>query len=312
MREKRILRDAQQARNLVPAWLSPILAGVFVIVGQVVGGLLLGIVLGVVLLAMVLPQTQGQNLIGQLQELQSQFADVLIFLELATFGFILGLVWIWVRAVEKRPFKSLGFYKDKWGLELLKGLGLGVGLFSLILLILTVIGAYRLEAVSFHPYAFGFAALIFPFWLLQGGTEELVIRGWLLPVMAARSKRIVAIIVSSAVFAIMHSANQGFSWLAVVNLVLFGLLMALYLLKTDNIWGLVGLHGAWNFAQGNIFGTAVSGQGAGTSLMTFLPQSAPTWLTGGTFGIEASVVTSLVLLLAVLYLAQQLKNEEDS
>ena len=239
--------------------------------GQVVGGLLLGIVLGVVLLVVVLPQTQGQNLIGQLQELQTQFADVLIFLELGTFGVILGLVWIWVRVVENRPFKTLGFYKEKWWQDLLKGLGLGVGLFSLILVILTLMGAYRLEAVTFHPYALGFTVLIFPVWLLQGGTEELVTRGWLLPVMAARSNRIVAIIVSSSLFAIMHFSNQGFSWLAFVNLVLFGLLMAFYLLKTDNIWGLVGLHGAWNFAQGNLFGVSVSGLGAGTSLTTFLP-----------------------------------------
>ena len=36
--------------------------------------------------------------------------------------------------------------------------------------------------------------------------------------------------------------------------------MALYMLKTDNIWGVAALHGAWNFAQGNLVGVAVSGQ----------------------------------------------------
>ena len=45
--------------------------------------------------------------------------------------------------------------------------------------------------------------------------------------------------------------------------------MALYLLKTDTVWGVAGIHGAWNFAQGNLFGILVSGQPSGTSLMTF-------------------------------------------
>lgn len=88
--------------------------------------------------------------------------------------------------------------------------------------------------------------------------------------------------------------------------------MGFYLLKTDNIWGVAGIHAAWNFAQGNIFGLAVSGQGTGTSLTTFLSQPVPDWLTGGQFGIESSVVTSLVLLAGIAYLTQQLKDEDES
>lgn len=175
-----------------------------------------------------------------------------------------------------------------------------------------MLGAYRLERMDFHPYAIGFAILIFPLWLLQGGTEELVMRGWLLPIMAARSNRIIAIAVSSSLFAIMHFSNRGFSWPAFINLLLFGLLMGFYLLKTDNIWGVAGIHAAWNFAQGNIFGLAVSGQGTGTSLTTFLSQPVPDWLAGGQFGIESSVVTSLVLLAGIAYLTQQLKDEDES
>lgn len=83
--------------------------------------------------------------------------------------------------------------------------------------------------------------------------------------------------------------------------------MALYLLKTDTVWGVAGIHGAWNFAQGNLFGILVSGQPSGTSLMTFLPQGNP----GGSFGIEGSIMTSLVLLLLIVYLANKLKKENE-
>ena len=87
--------------------------------------------------------------------------------------------------------------------------------------------------------------------------------------------------------------------------------MALYLLKTDTVWGVAGIHGAWNFAQGNLFGILVSGQPSGTSLMTFLPQGDQSWLSGGSFGIEGSIMTSLVLLLLIVYLTYQLKKENE-
>ena len=87
--------------------------------------------------------------------------------------------------------------------------------------------------------------------------------------------------------------------------------MALYLFKTDTVWGVAGIHGAWNFAQGNLFGILVSGQPSGTSLMTFLPQGNQAWLSGGSFGIEGSIMTSLVLLLLIVYLANQLKKENE-
>ena len=87
--------------------------------------------------------------------------------------------------------------------------------------------------------------------------------------------------------------------------------MALYFLKTKTGWGVAGIHGAWNFAQGNLFGILVSGQQSGTSLMTFLPQGNQDWLSGGSFGIEGSVMTSLVLLLLIVYLGYKLKKENE-
>ena len=87
--------------------------------------------------------------------------------------------------------------------------------------------------------------------------------------------------------------------------------MSLYLLKTDTVWGVAGIHGAWNFAQGNLFGILVSGQQSGTSLMTFLPQGNQDWLSGGSFGIEGSIMTSLELLLLIVYLGYKLKKENE-
>jgi hypothetical protein len=65
-------------------------------------------------------------------------------------------------------------------------------------------------------------------------------------------------------------------------------------MATRSLWFAMGLHTAWNFLQGTIFGVAVSGSGApADSLFRPLIQGNP-WLTGGAFGIEASVITVVV------------------
>ncbi|VQL57173.1 caax amino protease family protein [Streptococcus pneumoniae] len=227
------------------------------------------------------------------------------------FGFILNTVFRWTRKVEKRPIRTLGFYRENFLSNLLKGFSLGLALFLLTLLGLVVLGQYRLESIHLNPYSLAFVVFTIPFWILQGTAEEVVARAWLLPQLASRTNLKLAILISSLFFTLLHMGNSGLTPLSLVNLFLFGVAMALYLLKTDTVWGVAGIHGAWNFAQGNLFGILVSGQPSGTSLMTFLPQGNQDWLSGGSFGIEGSIMTSLVLLLLIVYLANKLKKENE-
>lgn len=94
------------------------------------------------------------------------------------------------------------------------------------------------------------------------------------------------------------------------NLILFGVLETFYIIKTDNLWGTAGIHGAWNFAQGNLFGVLVSGSAAGSSLLRFIPDNGQEWLTGGNFGAEGSAACTLVMLITILILAYQLKKSD--
>ena len=61
---------------------------------------------------------------------------------------------------------------------------------------------------------------LFRFWLIQGGTEELITRGWLLPVMAEKSNKIIAIVVSSSLFGLLHMFNSGFTMQSLIDLIL--------------------------------------------------------------------------------------------
>ena len=88
--------------------------------------------------------------------------------------------------------------------------------------------------------------------------------------------------------------------------------MALYMLKTDNIWGVASLHGAWNFTQGNLVGVAVSGQNAGDSLLRFHTKSGvPGLVIRWSPLVEGNIITCIVLLIGIVILRLQLKKENS-
>ena len=308
MQENRMFSDVKLAKRLTPAWLSPFLAVFLLTIGQIIGAIVMAFSAALIAAPYYMAHPDLTDQLSDSLNLREIFGDYYILVSLLSFVFIAGLFLLWVKCFEKRPIVTLGFYKDNWKKELLKGFGLGLLLFSIVMLILIVSGSYQLVSTTFTPYAFGFVLLTIPFWLIQGGTEELVTRGWLLPVMAEKSNKIIAIVVSSSLFGLLHMFNSGFTVLSLVDLILFGILETFFIIKTDNLWEAAGIHGAWNFAQGNIFGVLVSGSATGSSLLKFVPSDAPSWLTGGNFGSEGSATCTLVMLVTVLILAYQLKK----
>ena len=232
--------------------------------------------------------------------IQEFFYHYILYYELFSFVFILLLFIFWVKVIEKNSLSTLGFVKKNW----LKYLGWGI-LISLlqmgvIALVYQVggIGTFELNELSLEPILFILG--LFPFWLLQGGTEEVATRGWLLTRIAARTNLPLAIGISSSLFGILHLGNSGVTFISLLNIVLDGVLAGLLLIYTDSIWLVVAQHGTWNYVQGNLLGFQVSGTGADTSIFSFTMGSGPDWLTGGTFGAEGSIITTLVLLVSLV------------
>lgn len=315
MKDKRILKDFETSKMSLNIYTSPLLAFVFVFIGEFVAYTLYGIsFLALIGLARNFGEA-GQAFATYLQTLQQSLmdksSDIHLIFELLSFGFIILTVFRWTRKVEKRPIRTLGFYKENFLSALFKGYGLGLSLFILALAGLVVLGQYQFDSIHLDPYSLAFVVFTIPFWILQGIAEELVTRAWLIPQLAKRTNLKVAIIISSSLFTLLHLGNPGITFLSAIDLFLFGVAMSLYLLKTDTIWGIGGIHGAWNFAQGNLFGVLVSGQSSGTSIMKFTPQGNQDWLSGGSFGIEGSIVSSIILFVLILYLAYQLKKENE-
>lgn len=246
--------------------------------------------------------------------IQEFFYHYFLYYELFSFVIILLLFMFWVKVIEKNALSSLGFVKRNW----LKYLGWGILLslvqMGVIALVYQVsgIGFFELNELSLEPLLFILG--LFPFWLLQGGTEEVATRGWLLTRIATRTNLPLAIAISSSLFGILHMGNAGVTFLSVLNIILDGMLAALLFIYTDSIWLVVAQHGTWNYVQGNLLGFQVSGTGADASIFSFTMGSGPDWLTGGEFGAEGSIITTLVLLvsLVIVYRLGERKERVDN
>ena len=308
--KKRMLEKYTSLYDKVPSWLmimlSCFIAFGYVLVGGFLSGIVVGIPMAIVLSFLVLNgniQFQDINTISY-----KMFSNM--YFQLGAFAFTALAIFFWVKVVEKRPIRTLGFFKGHIWFNLLKGWGLGT-----LLLLVSFLGTYILGGLEFVKVDFSQKTLLYilsliPFWFIQGGTEELVTRGWLLQTVTNRLNLSWGIAISSSLFSMLHLGNQGVTALSLISIVLVGVLMALYMLKTDNIWGVAALHGAWNFAQGNLVGVSVSGQNAGGSLLHFQARTGvPDWLSGGAFGLEGNIVTCVVLVVGIIILRLQLKKE---
>ena len=232
--------------------------------------------------------------------IQEFFYHYLLYYELFSFVIILFLFIFWVKVIEKNALSSLGFLKRNWLKYLVWGIMISLVQMGVIALVYQVsgIGYFVLNELSIEPLLFILG--LFPFWLLQGGTEEVATRGWLLTRIAARTNLPLAIVISSSLFGILHMGNAGVTFLSVLNIILDGVLAGLLFIYTDSIWLVVAQHGTWNYVQGNLLGFQVSGTGADASIFSFTMGDGPDWLTGGAFGAEGSIITTLVLLVSLV------------
>ena len=232
--------------------------------------------------------------------IQEFFYHYLLYYELFSFVIILFLFIFWVKVIEKNALSSLGFVKRNWLKYLAWGILMSLVQMGVIALVyqLSGIGSFELNELSLEPILFILS--LFPFWLLQGGTEEVATRGWLLTRIAARTNLPLAIAISSSLFGILHMGNAGVTFLSILNIILDGVLAGLLFIYTDSIWLVVAQHGTWNYVQGNLLGFQVSGTGADASIFSFTMGSGPDWLTGGEFGAEGSLITTIVLLASLV------------
>jgi membrane protease YdiL (CAAX protease family) len=135
--------------------------------------------------------------------------------------------------------------------------------------------------------------------------EELVFRGYLFQ-KPARLNLTAAILVTSFLFAFVHGGNPSVGWIALVNIFLAGLLLALSWVWRRNLWIPIGMHVVWNLFSGPVLGHEVSGMVLSSSVLRTI-DPGPALLTGGAFGIEASIYLTFAEIGAIAFVIWRIR-----
>lgn len=213
-----------------------------------------------------------------------------------TLVIIFGAV-IYCTKIEKRPASSMGFVKRGFLPEYLVGLVLGSLMMGAVVLLSVLSGVVTYNGVA----DFNIIVVVFYFigYLIQGMAEETLFRGYYMVSSAKNTSLVYSLTMSSLVFAFAHFANNGVTFLGVLNVFLFGLFAGIYVLRRGSLWGIGALHASWNFTQGILFGFNVSGNTSNAGILKFTQTEGFDSLNGGAFGPEGGMFTTLVIFIAI-------------
>lgn len=202
---------------------------------------------------------------------------------LAVFAYKLFQRWL-----ERR--EDAEFALADAGKELGLGLAIGFLLFSLMVGIVALLGGFGIDGLRGMGRFWSVLSLS----IASGLFEEVMFRGIAFRQIEAMAGSWVALALTSAFFGASHLANPDATLFAAFAIAVeAGILLGAAYMLTRRLWLAAGIHAAWNFTQGWIFSAPVSGGEAPDGLL-LTHRSGPDWLTGGGFGLEASVIAMLV------------------
>lgn len=192
--------------------------------------------------------------------------------------------------------------------ELAIGLAIGAAMLSLAVGGLYLLGVYDISGPrAASPW--GTIAMA----VESGVMEELIMRAIILRLLMRAFGIWPALVLQAALFGALHLANPNASPVAAAAIAIeAGLMLAGFYLLTGRLWMSIGVHAAWNFTQGWVWGASVSGIPVVESWLVSKPKpGAPEFLSGGAFGPEASLpamVVGTLTALVVLWLAWKKGN----
>jgi CAAX protease family protein len=235
-----------------------------------------------------------------------RFTEDLIF-RLMLFVSALLAGYICNRWLEGLPWRAFGLTRHAgWWRDFLVGSLIGFLSLALAAAIAAAAGGLRFAAsprtlllqvvqtLSMTAVLFIFAAL----------AEEALFRGYPLQTLTRARLAWLAVLLTSVPFATVHLQNpnvvKGFTF---INTALAGVWLAVAYLRTRSLWLPLGVHWAWNWALGSVFGLPVSG------ITNLAPNPlfrgtdfGPAWLTGGSYGIEGGVACTIALIISTVFI----------
>ncbi|HEX8137242.1 MAG TPA: type II CAAX endopeptidase family protein [Pyrinomonadaceae bacterium] len=232
--------------------------------------------------------------------------------------------WACGAFIEGLPFRALGWSLHRgWLRDLLVGSALGAASLLLAWVLAAALGGFSLTfagASLLPPVAKTLLAALAVF-ICSGAAEEALFRGYPLQTLTRAGLAWVGILLTCLFFGWVHLNNpnmpEGYALfsspylrffnklfnIAFLNTALAGIWLGVAYLRTRSLWFPLGVHWAWNWTMGAVMGLPVSGINEITShaLMRTVDRG-PTWLTGGTYGIEGGLACTLVLIVSTLFI----------
>jgi membrane protease YdiL (CAAX protease family) len=174
--------------------------------------------------------------------------------------------------------------------QTLIGVAVGIAIFSFVVAVAAALGIYRIDGMGSARDLIPalVASAIFP-----GISEELFFRGILFRWLEEFGGSWLALLLTSAFFGAAHLGNPNATWIGAIGIAFeAGVMLGAAYMLTRSLWLPMGLHAAWNFTQGEVFDIPVSGTSVDGLIQAHL--SGPPLLTGGGFGLEASLIAIVI------------------
>ena len=224
-------------------------------------------------------------------------------------AFCLFLSIFLMTKISKLKIEQLGFTKDNIVFSYLKG-----ALFGTLQIFTVFFIIFGLKAIDVY-YVGNISILllikIFIIFIFQALLEEILFRGYLMPFFSKVIGIKFTIILLSFLFTCIHLFNPNLDIIGLANVFLAGVTFSLIYYYTGNLWLVGAMHTLWNFILGFIVGSQISGIITYNSVFFSIPVENKDLISGGVFGFEASIVTTIVELTISLFVIYLIKKEKN-
>ena len=220
------------------------------------------------------------------------------------YGYIIisGVALLYWKGIEKKLLSEMGLTK-RFGNYFI-GMITGVILLAVSVFAIVLTGNIEYHGLFENADILMIILLIGGF-IIQGATEEILCRGIVLHALKEKSPQWIAIAVSTILFIMPHwsslfDSDMIYGVIGVINLVLISIIFSLLTIRFQSIWAACGLHSFWNAILYCILGLNLSGKGETVTAVFDMQSVGNNIWNGGAYGIEASLVTTVVLAIAAV------------
>ena len=218
------------------------------------------------------------------------------------YAFIIGVIFLLWKLFQKKTVKELGFTGRPSGF--LAGAAIGAVIVVICAVAVIITGSVRFNGVLENIDVKMVAAMLICF-ILQSSMEEILCRGVVHQLLINKTPVPVTIGVSAVLFTIPHLSSMAggppvIVSAAIVNTVLVSVIFSLITIRSGSIWAACGLHSIWNYILYSILGLNLSGNDEIAASVFDLTSVGSNVLNGGEYGIEAGIMTTVVLAAALV------------